>query len=328
MENTAKKQKFGLITGLYFVFAIAFTVVAYMELNKACDGNFFGTVFEEVSSMIIFIFGIIIYIICTFVYFFRLLIDNLEEENLENIKEVEKSMPSLHRPAAISFLLYQDKTKGKDITATILDLINRGFLFLEEGHRIEEVLDPQSSIVLNKNNNANFNTLVDYEKILLRWLIDEIGDSKKVYTGVIRNNLKNNPLVLQKMKLFQKEIKNEIIKDGLYNEHIKKSITPYIAIAMVLISLKFKGNLNAMLIIFTVIQCLLLKIFFKDTKQREITDKGLFLAEKWQGYKTYLNDKEQITIEDLIYKVALGCNIKEECLYKLDDVFNKERRNK
>ena len=328
MEDTPKKQKLGLLTGLYLVFAISFTVVAYMELNKVANGELFEKIFSEISSTVIFISSIIIYIICTFIYFFKLIIDNLEEENLEEIKEEEKTMPSLNRPAAISYLLYRENAKGRDITSTILDLINRNFLILEPQNTIEEVLDSTKSIILNKNINANMNTLSEYEKILLRWLIDEIGDAKKVYTGVIRKNLKENPLVLQKYKMFQKAIKAEIINEGLYNEKVKKSITPYIAIGFLVLSLSFRGNLNAMMIIFSIIECLLLKIFFKDTKQRALTDKGITLAEKWQGYKVYLAQKEQITIEDLVYKVAIGCNIKEECLFKLDDVFNKERRKK
>lgn len=326
MEETNKKQKLGLVTGLYLVFAISLLIVSFIELNKMCNEEFFQTVFGNVTSMIIFIVGIIAYIICTFVFFFSTLINTLEEKNLENITEIDSNKPSFHRPAAISYLIYQDKTKGKAITSTILDLLNRGYLFLDEGHRIEEVLNPNLSIVINKNINADSKTLSAYERVLIRWLIDEIGDSKKVYTGVIRDNLKNNPLVLQKFKIFQNEIKSELVKDELYNENKKKSITPYIAIGLLLLTLKFNDNLNVLLIIFTIIHCLLLKIFFKDTKQTELTNKGLVLAEKWQGYKGYLEQKGQITIEDFIYKIALGSNIKEECLFKLDDVFKKERR--
>lgn len=322
-DRVLKKQKIGMLVGIYLITAISFFIVSYMELNKAADGNLFSLIFEKIDLMIIFFVCIIVWLAAAFIYCGKRILNYLEDMDLEKVENAKNEVPSMHRPAVITYLLNREEVKGKDVTATILDLINRKYLILEEGASLIDVLDVEKSVAIAKNPAANFNTLTNYENIIIRWIIDEIGDSKYVRTALIRKTLMENPLVAQKLKLFQDEVKKEVEGDKLFVEKKKSNITIYIAIVLVLLSFKFAGNVNMLLILFTLIQVCFLKIIFKDTNVNYLTDKGVELCEKWISYKGYLDNLNPIetTNQELIYKVVLGSKINEDCLFKTVEKF-------
>ncbi len=322
-DRVLKKQNIGMLIGIYLVLSISFGIVSFIELNKAAKGELFSLIFEKVDLMIIFFACIIIWLTALFVYLGKRVLNYLEDLDLEKVGNAKNEIPSMHRPAAITYLLNREESKGKDLTATILDLINRNYLLLEEGAKLIDVLDTEKNVAIFKNNNANFNTLTNYENIVIRWIIDEIGDSKYVRTALIRKTLIENPLVAQKLKLFRDEIKKEVESDKLFVEKKKTNLTIYIALILLALSFKFAGNINVLMVLFTLIQVAFLKIVFKDSNVNHLTDKGAALCEEWISYKGYLDNllPQDTTDNELIYKVVLGSKINEECLFKTVEKF-------
>lgn len=327
MENkVSKKQNIIMLIGVYLIFSISFGIVSFMELNKAADGELFSLIFEKVDLMIIFFTCIIVWFAALFMYLGKRVLNYLGDVDLEKIEKVKSEVPSMHRPAAITYLLNREECKERDLTATILDLINRNYLLLEEGASLIDVLDKEKNIAIFKNSNANFNTLTNYETMVIRWLIDEIGDSKYVRTMLIRKTLIENPLVAQKLRVFRDGVKKEIIEDKLFVERKKSNLTIYSALLLVLLSFKFAGNVNILMILFTLIQVAFLIIIFKDSDVNYLTDKGAELSEEWISYKKYLDtlSPQETTDNELIYKVVLGSQINEECLFKTVENFKRK----
>ena len=133
---------------------------------------------------------------------------------LEIVLKYLRELPTKDTPAEVGFLYYFGKTNDEDVTATLLDLIRRGYLELEYlGSPSED--DPNFIIKKNENKiNSEENKLKAHEKQLIKWFIDVIGDKEKVNIQDIQNYGKSYSEATSfenEAKMFNDKILEEVI---------------------------------------------------------------------------------------------------------------------
>lgn len=95
-------------------------------------------------------------------------------------KEYLRELPYQYTPAEMSFLYHFGKTIDEDVTATLLDLIRRGFLKLDYFGETD-AKDPDFTFILNKDKyQSNGYELLNHEKQLITWFINHIGNGEQV----------------------------------------------------------------------------------------------------------------------------------------------------
>lgn len=89
-----------------------------------------------------------------------------------------RELPQEYSPAEMSYLYYFKKIQNEDVTATILDLVRRKYLFLEDNGSGINDKNPNFKIV--KNSDKSVEDLLEHERHIIRWFIDGIGDKTEV----------------------------------------------------------------------------------------------------------------------------------------------------
>lgn len=126
------------------------------------------------------------------------------ESKPQNINIYQREVPSNLRPAHVRLLLNDGLIDEISLSATILDLIDKGYLDIrsdENSSLNKEEIFKNKNLVLIKTDKAE-DDLFEYEKFLIRWMIDKYGNGKEVLMGNIHKNLINNINEEQPNKLF------------------------------------------------------------------------------------------------------------------------------
>lgn len=126
------------------------------------------------------------------------------ESKPQNIDIYQRELPSKLRPAHVRLLLNDGLIDEISLSATILDLIDKGYLDIEreKTHIVsKEDIFKKNNIKLIKTGKAEDN-LFEYEKFLISWIIDKYGNGKEVSMEKIHENLINNVNEEQPNKLF------------------------------------------------------------------------------------------------------------------------------
>lgn len=126
------------------------------------------------------------------------------ESKPQNINIYQREVPSNLRPAHVRLLLNDGLIDEISLSATILDLIDKGYLDIrsdENSSLNKEEIFKNKNLVLIKTDKAE-DDLFEYEKFLIRWMIDKYGNGKEVLMGDIHKNLINNINEEQPNKMF------------------------------------------------------------------------------------------------------------------------------
>lgn len=126
------------------------------------------------------------------------------ESKPQNINIYQREVPSNLRPAHVRLLLNDGLIDEISLSATILDLIDKGYLDIrsdENSSLNKEEIFKNKNLVLIKTDKAE-DDLFEYEKFLIRWMMDKYGNGKEVSMGDIHKNLINNINEEQPNKLF------------------------------------------------------------------------------------------------------------------------------
>ncbi|HNZ50046.1 MAG TPA: DUF2207 domain-containing protein [Bacilli bacterium] len=89
-----------------------------------------------------------------------------------------RELPAEYSPAEMSYLYYFKKIQNEDVTATLLDLVRRKYLILD--NNTSDINDKNPAFKITKNLAMNEDDLLPHEKHLISWFIDIVGDGKEV----------------------------------------------------------------------------------------------------------------------------------------------------
>ena len=102
-------------------------------------------------------------------------------------KEYLRELPYQYTPAEMGYLYYFGRTNDEDVTATLLDLIRRGFVKLDYFGETDSK-DPDFTFILNHEKmNSNGRELLDHEKHVITWFFNHIGNGNEVTVKQIEN---------------------------------------------------------------------------------------------------------------------------------------------
>ncbi|MEG0074107.1 MAG: DUF2207 domain-containing protein, partial [Clostridia bacterium] len=217
---------------------------------------------------------------------------------------------------------------GVDITVTILDLIRRKHILIEEGFSLNDVVNEDVTVSLERNIEIEAEApLRKFEADLLRCIFAEIGDGRKVRTRAIRLELLNNPLYAPRILKWHNNMLLELKEEDFIKER-KKSNLSVILIAVIFFALVVtKVSYAVAIIAYTVIQILIIKAIFLDTVTTFLTKKGADIYSRWMAYKknieTNVDAKSSKSVEEIIYGLALKVGIDKVSTFKLRDKFKK-----
>ena len=126
--------------------------------------------------------SVIVFIICTtYIFIKRKIILYKKEEKATQINIYNRELPSNLTPAHARMLVYDGEIDAKTIASTILDLINKGYLYLEKGN-VKDIFSKELYISVTDKDQSS---LFTYEKFLINWLFDK----KRISSIELRNKL-------------------------------------------------------------------------------------------------------------------------------------------
>lgn len=212
-------------------------------------------------------------------------------------KEYLREMPSNHTPAEVGFLYYFEKTNDEDVSATLLDLVRRGFLKLEYfGSPSEE--NPEFKIIKNVDYlNNHVTELKEHETQLIQWFIDIIGNGMEVSINQIENFGKsyNDAQTFQKWsRHFMESVKRVCARNDWFvdkkvkNKAQSAALLPIFAFLLIasfgaLFNIEFSWNLVFLGII------TFAYIFYVATIKKR-SKNGNELYAKWKAFKKFLEE--------------------------------------
>lgn len=209
-------------------------------------------------------------------------------------------LPSDDTPAEIGYLFHMQKVNDEDITATLLDLIRKGFIEIDAFE--ETTKTPGAGYTLKLVSGADGKTLKSHEKHLLTWFFDRIGHGNYVRTDEIesygRISYENASAFAQEAKNFVSLVKAQGETNHYFDS--KRSSGRKLINLLGLIPLTYAllsvilGSMNnadfAVALMVSLAIGAIYYIYVLGIKRRSIKGHELFL--KWSAFKKYLEDFE------------------------------------
>ena len=226
--------------------------------------------------------------------------------------EYFRDFPASYGPEVLEYLLDKNVTE-KSLSATILNLIYKKVLKVEV---IDRKLKDDYNLILQEYDETSIS---ETEKIALKLIIDEIGNSREAFLSHIKEHCSTLSNANRVMDLYNDFIKTS--KSLGKNEKFFAT-TPSLVVFSVIFSLlgliltliSFKLDLSWLGIIIIILMIAL--IIFVITR-KFYTKKGAEHYAKWMAHKRFLedfsrfNEKElpEVTLWDkyLVYAVILDC---------------------
>ncbi len=226
--------------------------------------------------------------------------------------EYYRSFPAEYGPEVLEYLLDKNISE-KSLSAIILNLIYKKVLKVET---IKNKNKEDYKLILQE---YDPNSLTETEKIALKLIVDEIGDSKQVVLSTIKkhcSDLSNANRFMDLYNDFLKEAKRLGKNEKFYAKTPSLVVISIIfcLLGSILTFISFSFDLTVLGIIIIIIMIAL--IIFIMTR-RFYTKKGANDYAKWMAHKRFLedfsrfNEKElpEVTLWDkyLVYATILGC---------------------
>ena len=271
--------------------------ISGLKLNKVIDYE------EELAkesnrqwavAMIINVVTVIMVLLTIFMFFYTYIKFDKEYKAVFD-KEYLREPPSEKNPADLGYLMRFGKTNDLDVTATILDLINRGVLVLsDKGYEITSN-SPDFDISLSGKNVA----LLKHEQEVVNFFINVIGNGKSVNTKDIEKYGKKeseaNKLVSMSNN-FVRSVKNEFQGKNYFENAKQKAMSKHgfyglviglVALLFFVLSSFFHVECPVNYIIL-VILFVSFMVYLASIKKR--TKSGNEEYAKWSAFKKFLED--------------------------------------
>lgn len=212
-----------------------------------------------------------------------------------------RDLPAEYTPAEMSYLYYFKKINDEDVTATLLDLIRKKYLILENA---QEINARKPDFVLKLNPEAGLDNLKLHERHLINWFINHIGDGKKVSLQEVESYPKANVNQARRFnedaKMFVDKASVEGRKNDFFDlelERIRPRLAGYVVFPIIYIIISFLVGavlgLNTILfILIGIFVTVVYLIYIYSFKRRSVNGNNDYA--KWKAFKTFLLEFSQI----------------------------------
>lgn len=261
-----------------------------------------GQIDEADNEYKIGLYGSIIVFIISLLYLGLLVFNCYRKYDKEYVSdfynEYYRELPASYPPAVMGYLYKFREVDDNDLTATLLDLIRRKYLILENPSTSVNEDNPDYIIKLNKN--KNIDDLTELEKHLIKWFINDIGNNEEVHSRDLSaycDNYNNAIKYQSNNTKWVELVKKESDKYDFFDKSIKSGKSTFgglaalsivsIAILVFLnsfsgldISIMFAINLGIILIAFL--------IYISTFDRRSKAGNEDFV--RWKAFKRFLEE--------------------------------------
>lgn len=243
--------------------------------------------------------------------------------------EYYRELPATYPPAELGYLYNFKETTKDDLSATIMDLIRRGYIELDTNG--ESTLEKKPNYIYRINRAKSQGELKSYERFVLEWYFKNIAKGDALSMDYIDEYLKeeaNAKQYLNDNKKFIRLVREESRKNKFFDE-FKNLSTRYILVYLLLVgysimTLFFQSlNYYTYALIFTAIGAslfILLTCYISNIKRRSESGNEDYV--RWEAFKNFLlnfgsfDDYTMPLIEIwehyLVYAVSFGIADKVE----------------
>lgn len=347
------KEKLNLIVRHFFLLCILWNIVLGFT-----DG---GLLFEDS------LFNIVIYTILLIIFLLPFLgilkaISKIRKIETYTNVELYRELPENIEPAVIAYLMQDNILDKSDISATLLDLVRREYLIMEED--ISNGFDDIARGILNKklviNSKKNINELKEYERFLISWFSRTSENSQEINMNKLKNMLKDAEDSKKNYDRWEELVKKEADKLNFYDDKSKLSklskfsekwakkilmLSMYI-LAFVIIGIASENIVELpetfyiivaiAYIIHIILSTLAIIIYNLRLPTEYLSQLGQENIRKWNGFikflkdYTLINERESKEIhiweEYLVYGVAFG--VAKETINNMNEAYALEKHIK
>lgn len=276
-------------------------------------------------------------------------------QKIDTYKNIEmyRELPQNIEPAIIAYLI-QDKISDKsDISATLLDLVRRGYLVIEED--THNGFNDITKGILNKKLvvNKSPNNLKAYEKFLISWFLESSKKPNQIDMKNLKDMLNNSDKHKEKFNEWERLVKQEAEKTNFYDDNSKLSKFSkfsikwakwFLIISVIILVLAILGASTEFIIelpeafymacailVFVHMILAILSIIIYDLRlpKEYLNELGKENIRKWNGFIKFLKEytlinerkTEEVVIweEYLVYGVAFG--VAKETIHNMNKAY-------
>lgn len=209
--------------------------------------------------------------------------------------EYYRELPGTYPPAEMGYLYNFKDTSKDDLSATIMDLIRRGFISLDTNGCSTQ--DKKPNYIYRYNHDKDQSELKSYEKFVLKWYFEHIVSGYQLSLNDIDEYLKkeeNAKRYLEDNKRFIELVRQESRKNKFFDE-IKNLNAKFFLVYLALIIVMFYafiaqlGNYYTFGLIFSAILLAVFIVFasyISSIKRR--SEKGNEDYVRWEAFKNFL----------------------------------------
>jgi uncharacterized membrane protein len=136
-----------------------------------------------------------------------------------------RELPYDYTPAEMSYLYYFGKTNDEDVTATLLDLVRKGYLELEVTPSVTN--RKRNDMTIHLKQDKPLTKLLPHEEHIIQWFIKDIGDGSKVTIDQIEKYGKKSYAEATKFtnrgSQFKRKVKTEAEKHDFFENAAEKA---------------------------------------------------------------------------------------------------------
>ena len=221
-----------------------------------------------------------------------------KEYPTEFYNEYYRELPASYPPAVMGYLYKFREIDNNDLTATLLDLIRRKYLILENPSTSVNEDNPNYKIILNEEKSRD--DLTESEKFLIKWFIEDIGDGKKVSSQQLSNYCKDysNAQCYQNsnrkwLSLVEKEANKYDFFDKKVNsnrsKYTKLGLLVIIAEVLLVMVHTMKGYTISIMFAFSLVFVLLAYMVYVNSFNRR-SKQGNEDFVRWRAFAKFLED--------------------------------------
>lgn len=328
------KEKIELIIRHYFLLCIFWNII--FTIIGGFDSGFIGF-FDIIISLIILIIFLL-----PFAGILKL-IHNLSKIKLNKDIVLYREPPQKISPAVIAYYMQEKVLDRSDISATLLDLVRRGYLKIENDRDsfkdITQGILGKKLIVVK-----NYNHLKAFEKFLIEWFLRISNSNTEIDMSGLRDGLKLSTTLKDDYDTWERLVKEETEKLDFYGENTILSkfskcsvkvakllgiLSLIIFVIFILYALIIDSfgidieNISFFLVLFLLnfgLPILAIIIYDLRLPSEYLNEIGSENIRKWKGFIEFLKEFsiiderniEEVYIweEYLVYAVALGVSKK------------------
>jgi len=214
--NFLIKEKLGLIVRHFCLLCTFWNIVF---------GILLGEIIYEDSLIFLILYAI--FLVIFLLPFSGILKAISKVDKIHTYKNIElyRELPQKIEPAIIAYIMQDNILDKSDISATLLDLVRRDYLIIENNknnsfHNIANGI-LNKNLILNPD--KNFNNLKDYERFLISWFTKTSDNSNEIDMSKLKTMLKEDNNSKINYYKWENLIKQEADKIDFYTNDSKLS---------------------------------------------------------------------------------------------------------